>query len=140
MGLSNQPPFFLLYHPQRILSTDTISAPREYFVFAFCTASNPFDRNFSQQHLCRGSPIHTMDMSRFHGSAPSLSPTFSPAPELPPSSSGLHEIAPLGDVWSPATKGPFFNHTGLVESSINGTQSLAGVGPYPTYILCRQTN
>ena len=67
---------YISYYPQRIPPTDAISTPREYFVFSFCTASNLFDRNLSQQRPSRGSPIHTTDASRFHAAVPSLSPPF----------------------------------------------------------------
>ena len=48
----------------------------------------------------------------------------------------IARIAPLSDVWSPATKGPFSNRTGLVESSIirfglHGMQRPRGRWPIP---------
>ena len=131
-GSPTSPPFSLSYHPQRIPSTDTISAPCEYFVFSFCTTSKETSvsgvRLAAAQSILQTRADFSALRQVYH--SPFLLPQDAPilvwfdheTPVFHRLRSASHEIAPLCGVCvtrpSPATEGPFSNHTGLVRSSI----------------------
>ena len=119
--------------PQRIPSTDTVSTPREYLVFFFCTPPTSLTETISSVRLTAAQSIlRTRADSRL--CAKFITHLFA-CTEIPPSSSGstvkllysiayalhhakLHPCDICITCPSPATEGPFSNRTGLIGSSI----------------------